>query len=562
MGLRPYQLDLKANIYNAWDDNFKNVLAVMPTGMGKTRLFCDIATDVAYNRGIPVAIEVHRKELVQQICLTLAELGIPHNIIAPKETIKGIVAAERRLFRQQFYNYKAPVTVISVDTLKARINHHAQWAKSIGLWVVDEAAHVLKGNKWGQTLNYFPNAIGLGVTATPQRLDKRGLGRHADGVFDRMVMGPTTRWGIENGFLSKYKVVVPVSDYREHLKQAGDGKDFTHQAMAEAALKSHIVGDIVSNYEKFSYQKQSIVFSSDIASGHRTEQEFLRRGIKAKLLTGTTDPNVRFESLMDFREKRIQVLLNVDLFDEGLDVPGIETVIMARPTESVSKYLQMCGRGLRPLEGKPHALIIDHVGNIGNKEYPGHGLPDNIRRWTLDRIVKRRDRINLLRICENTDCNAPFDRLSHECPYCGWNDDAKKAQSAGGGKPSLPQVDGDLVLMDPETLRQMENDAILEDPAKVGQRVASAIGAKLAAGAIREQRERIETQKELGLTIALWAGKLKAQGYSDRQLNKYFYLQRGMTITQAMSEPKAQMLETIGELKNEIQVQTGYYRSV
>jgi DNA repair protein RadD len=520
MGLRPYQLDLKANIYNAWDSNFKNVLAVMPTGMGKTRLFCDIATDVAYNRGIPTAIEVHRKELVQQICLTLAELGIPHNIIAPKPTIQGIVSAERRLYRQQFYDYRAPVTVISVDTLKARIKHHENWAKSIGLWVVDESAHVLKGNKWGQTLNYFPNAIGLGVTATPQRLDKRGLGRHADGVFDTMILGPTTRWGIENGFLSKYKVVVPVSDYREHLKAAADGHDFTHAAMAEAAQKSHIVGDIVSNYEKFSFGKQAIVFSSDIASGQRTEQEFLRRGIKAKLLTGTTDPTIRFESLMQFRAKEIQVLLNVDLFDEGLDVPGIETVIMARPTESVSKYLQMCGRGLRPLEGKPHALIIDHVGNIGNKEYPGHGLPDNIRRWTLDRIVKRRDRINLLRICENTDCNAPFDRLSHECPYCGWNDDHKAISGGGGGKPSLPQVDGDLVLMDPETLRQMENDAILEDPAKVGQRVAQAIGADYAKKAIRDQRERIETQKELGLVIAFWAGKYRSQGYTDRQINK------------------------------------------
>ena len=542
MGLRDYQLEVKQQIYDAWSDSFKNVLAVMSTGSGKTRLFCDIAVEES-KKGLPVAIEVHRKELVQQICLTLAELGIAHNIIAPRPTILGIVAAERRLYGKQFYNYKAPITVVSVDTLNSRIHKHLTWAKSIRLWIVDEAAHVLKENKWGKSLKFFPNAKGLGVTATPQRLDKRGLGSHADGVFDTMVIGPPTKWFIDNGFLSKYKIVMPASDYNDHLKKASEGHDFTRKAMAQASIDSKIVGDVVENYLKFSKGKQAIVFADSIAAGNRMEKEFIKQGVTAKLLTGETDDKERLNGLIKFKELKTQVLLNIDLFDEGLDVPGIETVIMARPTMSLSKFLQMIGRGLRPAPGKPHALIIDHVGNIMN-----HGLPDNVRKWTLDRIVKRRDKVNLIRICKNPMCNAPYDRLLHICPYCGL-EDVGPGRSEGGGKPPLEQVDGDLMLLDPETLRELEQNAVLEDPAHLGERVGRAAGGPAGIKAMKNQRERIETQKKLAEAIALWSGKKKREGYTDRQIHKYFYAHEGGTISYALSEPKADMIKTIERLE-------------
>lgn len=547
--LRPYQEEVKQKIYNAWEQGHKNVLLCLPTGGGKTRTFCSIAIDKAINPcgpKLPTAIMVHRKELVQQISLTLAETGVMHNIIAPRNVINGIIAAQRITLGKQFYDYNSPISVISVDTLNARIIKHEKWAKSIRFWITDEAAHLIKNNKWGRAIGYFQNAIGLGVTATPQRLDKRGLGRHADGVFDVMVQGPSTRWLIENGFLSKYKIAVPESDYRDHLEKSQEGSDYSKQAMSFASSHSHIIGDVVKNYQKFANGKQAIVFASDVVSATKMETKFKEAGISAKLLTGDTDDKIRLQTLIDYRNKKIQVLINVDLFDEGLDVPGIECVSMARPTMSLGKFLQMNGRGLRVDKNKEFLIIIDHVGNVQE-----HGLPDSHRIWTLDRIVKRKDKLNLIRICSNYECCSPYDRVLTTCPYCGKDWEGPTRNSEGGGRLSPKEVDGDLALLDPETLREMYDKSKLEDPAHLAARVSKAAGGAAGLRAMKNQSERIATQKELIEIIARWAGKQRINGYTDRQIHKLFYLTFEKTITESLSEPKVDMLNTIDDIKNQ-----------
>ena len=546
--LRPYQSEMKEMVYQRWEESHRNVLMCLPTGMGKTFLFCSIAKDkavIAQNKCV-TAIVVHRKELVQQISLTLADEGITHNIIAPKPTIMGIIAAQRTLYGQQFYNYLSPVSVVSVDTLNARILAHEKWAKSVQLWITDEAAHVLKNNKWGRAIEYFPNAIGLGVTATPQRLDKKGLGRHADGVFDVMVEGPTTKWGIIHGYLCKYKIAVPGSDYQNYLKSAGVGSDYTRDAMEEAAHLSHIIGDVVENYVRFARGKQAILFAPGIKTAQEMRDKFTAANIPALLLTGLSSDKERLDGMTSFKNKETKVLLNVDLFDEGLDVPGIECVIHARPTMSLSKYRQMNGRGMRPSPDKEFLIIIDHVGNVSR-----HGYPSEDVEWTLDRGVKRRDKINLIRICSNHECNAPYDRSLTECPYCGT--EAVRSGGGGGGERVPPeQVDGDLFLIDPFTLEEMEAETHLEDPGSVGARVAKAAGAAAAISAIKNQKARIETQKELADVIARWSGKQRWRGLTDRQIHKRFWLEREMTITYALSRPKSEMQEIIEILKGEI----------
>jgi superfamily II DNA or RNA helicase len=141
--LRPYQEDIKAAVFTAWNSGFRNVLLVMPTGMGKTKTFCSIVIDTLNSH--VTTILVHRKELVQQICLTLAEEGISHNIIASRKDIKGIIAAERRMFGKQFYNANSRVSVVSVDTLKSRKEIYKTWVLTVTQVITDEAAHVLKG---------------------------------------------------------------------------------------------------------------------------------------------------------------------------------------------------------------------------------------------------------------------------------------------------------------------------------------------------------------------------------------------------------------------------------
>lgn len=569
--LRDYQTHLKQAIYDAWNSGVRNVLAVLPTGMGKTKTFCSMTIDLAIlaSTKYPTVILVHRKELVQQISLVLAEEGIVHNIIAQRKDVLGIVAAHRRVLGKQFYDCNSEISVVSVDTLNSRMEkgeHWKYWAAKIRFWITDEAAHLLENNKWGRAVACFPNAIGLGVTATPRRLDKRGLGRHVDGVFDQMVEGPTTRWGIQQGYLCGYKIAIPSSDYQRYLRRASEGSDYSKESMVDASNKSQIVGDVVANYRKFANGKQAIVFTTDLITADKLEKKFQSEKIKAKCLSSESSDSERLDSMLAFQEKRIQVLINVDLFDEGLDVPGIDCVIMARPTMSLSKFLQMCGRGLRPVfamgfdlltkEGrlaaiaasdKPHLILIDHVGNVQE-----HGLPDEKREWTLDRIAKRRDKLNLIRICHNVECNAPYDRTFSECPYCLSPAFIQSRGGSGGGKVLPKEVDGDLELLDPKTLRELWASAELESPERVQKKVEHKAGLGAGKKAYLAQVERINTQKDLSLAIAKWAGRQRHVGRSDRAIHKLFYIHFDCTITEALGEPKAQMLETIEQLQRGI----------
>ncbi len=546
--LRNYQVQLKADIYNAWQAGFTNVLAVSPTGSGKAMTLCTLAHELAYTHGMPVVIKVHRRELVSQLCGTLAQLDIPHNIIAQKGNILEIIEEEKRLHGKSYYEPRSPITVVSVDTLLSRADRYQEWAQRQRVWILDEAAHQLLNNKWGSVTKLFPNAIGVGFTATPQRLDKKGLGRHAFGLFDVMVEGPTVRWLIDNGFLSKFKVVVPKSDYRDHLQDNGSStQDYTIKARTYASLNSHIIGDVVDNYLKFVPGKQAIVFADCIAAGQRMQDEFVSRGVSAKLITAETPPKERLKGVLDFRDGRIKVLVNIDLFSEGFDVPAVEAVIMARPTKSLSLYLQACGRALRAFKGKEYGVLIDHVSNISY-----HGLPDKIRQWSLDNVVRKRDSTSLHKVCLNETCSLPYDKWLTECPYCGYQQPPIKRTSEMSAREALEVVDGDLELLDPEYIRELEAELNLENPYDIEERVKRAAGEYAGKAARKKQQERIDTQKTLAETVASWAGRQKQFGLTDRQIKKKFYLTFGMSITSALSQVKAEMLEIIEMIKGDL----------
>lgn len=570
--LRDYQIKLKQDIYDHWSAGFRNVVAVSPTGSGKAMTLCTLAQELAHQHGMPTAIKVHRQELVEQLCMTLAQLGIYHNIIAQKNTILGIIQAQRKEYGKSFYEHRSPITVISVDTLVARADKYKTWAEQVRVWILDEAAHQLKTNKWGRAADMFPNALGVGFTATPQRLDKKGLGRHAFGLFDAMIMGPTVRWLISQGYLASYRIAVPESDYRQYLKDSGnDSTDYTQQARNYASMHSHIVGDVIESYKRHLSGKQAILFADSIEAGEKYENAFLEAGISAKLLTGDTPAAERRKGVNDFRDRKIKVLINVDLFDEGFDVPGVDGVIMARPTKSIGKFLQCCGRALRPVyakgfdlstaEGriaaqkagpKPYAVIIDHVGNIAFGRKAGHGLPDKIRQWTLDNIVNRRDTVNLLRICMNVKCNSPFDRALDACPNCGCTDKPYRSSGEKSPREALIEVDGDMELLDPETIRHLEREVELEDPYEMEARITRTVGKAAGIHARKNQQARIEMQKQLADVIALWCGRQKHYGYTDRQIKKRFANFFGEGITVVLSLPRSEMEQYMEQIKRHI----------
>jgi len=531
--LRPDQLTLKNGVYTHWDAGIRNVLAVLPTGGGKSIVFSDIVRE-KNTIGSVQCVMAHRTELVEQMSLHIARRGVKHRILAPKNVIRQVINAHRKEFNgYNFVNPTAICAVGGVDTILARQDELGEWCSQVNHWVIDEAHHVLLENKWGKVVGLFPNALGLGVTATPQRADGCGLGVHADGVFDAMVVGPSMRDMITAGSLCDYEIAVPESDFQIDENVAPSG-DFSKNKMREASKKSHITGDVVKEYISRVNGKRAIVFATDVATSTDMARNFNEAGIKAASVSAKTNGEVRADYIRRFRDGRLQVLVNVDLFGEGFDVPAVEVVIMARPTASLSVYLQQFGRVLRVMEGKPFGLVIDHVSN-----WKRHGFPDKPRLWSLDKREKRSKKKNDPEVIELTackECSKPYERIFPACPHCGCVPEINKT-----GSRSIEQIDGDLMLLDRTTLANMRAATELEAPADIAARVGNAAGDFAGRGAMNRQIERIETQQTLRDNIAQWAGIQRHLGRDDQQSYRRFYLTAGVDVLTALSLPKVEM---------------------
>lgn len=293
--LRPYQIDLKNKIYEAWQ-TVPNVLAVAPTGAGKTEIKGSIFAD----NQVPSVAIAHRQELVEQISSALAKHGVYHRIIAPQNLINFCVSQHVKKFGRSFWNQNAVAAVAGVDTLIRRGDELLQWRNSVKIWDIDEAHHVLRANKWGKAVTMFPNAYGLGLTATPGRCDRKGLGRTAQGVFDRMVMGPAMRDLIDAGYLSKFICYgPPVSMKLENVPVASDG-DFSQPALRKIAHESTIVGDIVKHYLTLAPGKRGITFVVDVESAGEVANAFNSAGVPAAAVSAKTPDGDRVRIIDSF----------------------------------------------------------------------------------------------------------------------------------------------------------------------------------------------------------------------------------------------------------------------
>lgn len=523
--LRDYQQDAINKIYDSWQRGNRNVCAVLPTGAGKSVIVSDVVKRHFINNQ-HTAVIAHRNELVSQMSCHLARAGIPHRIIGSNATVSQIIRKHRKEFGKSFVNPSATTAVVGVDTLLARMNDLKVWGQQISLWVIDEVQHLLRNNKWGKAVELFVNAHGLGVTATPNRADGQGLGRWVDGYMDDIIIGPTTRYLINNGFLADYEIVCPASDLKVDDSPLSKNGDWSNQTLRKAAKKSKIVGDVVKNYILYAVGRQAIVFATDVDTANEISEDFNANGIKAVSLNGNSQTAFREQSIDLFATGKIQVLINVDLFDEGFDVPSCDVVIMARPTASLGKVLQMIGRVLRPAPNKT-ALIVDHVSNVIR-----HGLPDIPREWSLDRRQKKAKQLKdpdeiELTVCKH--CLKPYEKFRTICPYCGFEKPLPDPRSR-----SIEMVEGDLVLLDKEMLERMRIGTILETPGNIANRVAKVAGPIAAKGVANRQMEKIEAQSELKESIAQWAAIERSRGFTDREIYRRFYLSTGMDVLTAL----------------------------
>lgn len=558
MKLRPFQQEIKRQVRQSWDTGHRCPIMVMPTGSGKTTTFCSIVHDTDE----PALVMAHRQELVAQMSVTLGRYKIRHRIIAPDATRKTIERLHMEEFGRRWVDQSAPVAAGGVDTL-IRKDASDKFLRSVKLWVPDEFHHVLRENKWGKAIALMPaNSRGLGPTATPVRADGKGLGAHAHGVADDLIVGPSMRESIRDGMLCDYKIFAPPSTL--NLADVGVGADgeYKHDPLSKAVRQSSITGDVVRSYLKIAPGKLGITFAVDLAHAQELVDAYNAAGVPAALLSGETDPLTRARVMREFRPdgKWLQ-LVNVDVLGEGVDVPACEVVSFARPTMSFGLYVQQFGRVLRLMlapgmadgwgdltraerlrriaaSSKPRGIIIDHVG-----QWERHGLPDSPRRWTLDARERGTksgpsDAIPL-RTCLNDAsgdlCLTVFERTEPCCPACGW-----VPPITNRSRPEF--VDGDLFELDADILAKLrgESERLLAPEPCIPHGMPTAA----AHGLLKQHRLRRDAQIELGEAIELWAGWQLHQGHDHRAAYKRFFFAFGVDVATArtLGRPDAEKL--------------------
>ena len=494
-------------------------LAVLPTGGGKTFVFAELIRE---HGGGAVCI-AHRRELVGQMSLALARAGVHHRIIAPASTIRMIIRNNIEEVGQSFYSPNVSVAVAGVDSIS---NAPEVWRQTITLWVIDEGHHIQEDNKWGRAIALFPNAKGLGVTATPLRADGKGLGTHSGGVFTEIVEGPSMRDLIDAGYLCEYKVYAPQSAIDlSGVKISSATGDYSAPQLRTAVEKASITGDVVAHYLKIAPGKLGVTFAVDVAAAQELADAYNAAGVPAMCVHAKTPGAERADALRRFARREILQLVNVDLFGEGFDLPALEVVSFARPTQSFPLYSQSFGRVVRIMEGKTIAIVIDHVGNVLR-----HRLPDAERTWSLDsRDRKSKAALDPLALQACPECAGVYRRIMVECPYCG-HVPVPVLRSAPD------QVAGDLVELDAETLAAMRcaEERVNRDPSEYAQELLRLgcpdIGIR---GNVNRHKATQEAQARLRHAMDWWGGVHASEGLSERECYRLFYLTYGIDAASA-----------------------------
>lgn len=235
--------------------------------------------------------------------------------------------------------------------------------------LVDEAHHAL-AKSYQRILKQFPKAIVLLFTATPHRTGKMQL----DQIADDIIVGQSIHELTEKGFLAPFRYFQPPDDFDSKLLKRSSTGDYTAESMQQA-MSTKIFGHIVKQYKRIASGMQAVVYTYSIDSAVEIAHKFNSEGISAIEVDGTTSKEKRDLAVRKFREQEIKILVNVNLFTEGVDLPNVDCVIMARPTASLALYLQFSMRCLNPRKGKT-AIIIDHANN-----FKTFGYPDDDRDW-------------------------------------------------------------------------------------------------------------------------------------------------------------------------------------
>lgn len=392
MPLREYQTELIARTRKSWAAGHKRPCIVLGCGGGKSVIVAEIARKTTENHKRVLFI-VHRKELCDQIQKTFEWWGVDMDFC----------------------------TIGMVQTITRRL----QKIRPPALIITDENHHCL-ANSYRRIYEAFPDAYCVGVTATPVRLDGSGLGD----VNDDLIVGPPTRWLIDNGYLAPYQYYSVKLIDADALKTRRGEYDLTG-----VVLDRKIYGDVIQSYRRFADGLKAICYCPSIPYSEQMAERFRAAGIPAAHIDGSTDKHERDRVIADFRAGKIQVLCNVDLISEGFDVPDCGAAILLRPTKSLTLYIQQAMRCMRYKPGKT-AVIIDHVGNVFR-----HGFPDDDRDWDLyakpDKKARGKPEV---RAKECPECMAAVPSAAAECPHCGYKFRAESREIEEDGSAKIEEI--------------------------------------------------------------------------------------------------------------------------
>lgn len=433
MQLRPYQIDGINKIRHELRLGAKSVVLVAPTGSGKTVVSGDVMRSAA-EKGSNVLFLAHRIELISQTCDKLCEFGLPHKIYAPEKDIARIRTNQMKKHGKCFVDPFAKIAVGTVQTVSRRLDK----ITVPNLIIIDET-HLAIANTYQKIVNEFPKSRLLGLTATPQRLDGRGLGE----MFERLVVLAQPREIAAQGFLVPMRFfsaseTVNLSNIKTTMG------DYDKKQLAEEMEKPRLIGNAVSHYKKLAHGRPAIAFCVSVKHAEQTAQAFRDAGYKAAAVSGESTAADRAAAIDGLATGEFDIVCNCGLYIEGLDQPCVSCIILLAPTKSLSRCLQSIGRGSRPAKGKTDCIVLDHAGNVLR-----HGFPYDDREWSLDGAKKKErkksdeDDVNIV-TCK--ECFAIFEKELTHCPACGTIVPKTIARE-------IQQDDGDLVEIDPNLIR-------------------------------------------------------------------------------------------------------------
>lgn len=422
--LRPDQKGLKDDIRDSFRAGNKMVLAVAPTGFGKTVVFSDICRDVS-NNDKNVMVMAHRGELLFQCGEKLESNDVQFSYI-------------KAGLRQ---NLLMNVQVGSVQTIVKRM-------KKLNLPVPDliiiDEAHRSLAKTYRDIIDFFreknPSLRGIGFTATPERGDGKPLSE----VYDDMVLGPTIIELISDGRLVKPITYAPLE--RLDLSSVrSKGNDYNEKDLEIVVDKPRVTGSAVEHYRKICDRAPAVAFCVSIQHAKHVAEEFREAGYTCEHIDGTMSDDERRAILGRLESRETNIVTSVDLITEGFDCPMVQCAIMLRPTKSVSLYIQMAGRALRTHPGKDCAYILDHAGCVF-----AHGLITEEREWSLDGRQKRKiekkgldpEKSEAIKTKQCPMCYAVHE-LSKQCPMCKFEYPVEYRE--------VEQEEGQLTIVDKET---------------------------------------------------------------------------------------------------------------